>query len=136
MLPVTSFSDFTVKVTGYDRGLVSLVVTVPADLLEQIPPFLNSLSSFFAHSRNRGRIAAAVSRVNDPVEIEKRQRSAAAYDALILKEFDKQISSGLNHRESFNAVKSSFSKRGLEITCYTVELIARKNGRLSKRRKP
>lgn len=134
MLPVSCSLDLDIKVTGYTSGVVSLAVSVPVDLLESIPPLLNSLSALFSHARHRGRIASASARVWSPEEVEKRNRSSAARDAKILSVYDRFVSSGLTPRAAFMATKKDFISRGHEMTSYFVELVARDAGRLSKKR--
>lgn len=133
MLPVNCSPDISVSVSGYDAGNVTLSVSVPLDLLESIPPLLDSLSRIFSHARHRGRVVSASARVWSPEQVEARKRFCSARDSSILAVYDRFCSSGLSSRASFNATKTHFNKRGDDLTCYVVELVARRAGRLSKK---
>jgi hypothetical protein len=67
------------------------------------------------------------SRINEQKDIEFQN-----FTKSILKEFDQQRQSGLTDRQAVRASRDKLNKRGHDLTCYQIELIARENGRFRK----
>lgn len=124
-------SAFDCKVVDSDGETVTLQIQVPAQFVYVIPALFSSLHGSFKLLSHRSKVAVAKAKAADPVEIAKRQERARQFDAAVLVKYDAFVLSGKSHREALRAVKQSLNGT---LCTYSIELIVRAAGRLSKRK--
>ena len=124
---------FDYQVVSCDGQLAIIQVQVPIDFASTLPALLSSLQSTLSLMTQRVRVANAVARAADPVEIEKRRERALQREAIILARFDKFRAAGSTDREAIRQTRDYFNASGMDLTSYTVELIARASGRFRKK---
>lgn len=124
-------SAFDCKVVASDGETVTLQMQVPSQFVDVIPALFSSLHGSFKLLSHRSKVAVAKAKAVDPVEIAKRQERARQFDAAVLVKYDAFILSGKTHREALRAVKQSLDGT---LDTYSIELIIRDSGRLSKRK--
>lgn len=125
--------DYTVVAT--DSETVTLQFQVPTDFAAVLPSLFRSLAETFSLVSHKARIAKAVERVRDPVEISKREGFCKKRDSFVLRHFDTFISSGESVRAAVRKTSDHLKSKGHLYGCYEVELIARNNGRFKKNKK-
>lgn len=124
-------SAFDCKVVDSDGETVTLQMQVPSQFIDVIPALFSSLHGSFKLLSHRSKVAVAKAKAADPVEIANRQERARKFDAAVLVKYDAAILSGKTHREALKAVKYSLDGA---LCSYSIELIVRASGRLSKRK--
>jgi len=124
-------SAFDCTVVSSDGETVTLQMQVPAQFVDVIPALFSSLHGSFKLLNHRSKVAVAKAKAVDPVEIAKRQEQARRFDASILAKYDTFVLSGMTSREALRATKNSLNG---SVCTYTIELIVRSAGRLSKRK--
>jgi len=124
-------SAFDCRVVSSDGETVTLQMQVPCQFVDVIPALFTSLHGSFKLLSHRSKVAVAVARSRDPLEIAKRQEQARRFDAVVLAKYDSFILSGMTVRESLRATKNALNG---SICTYSIELICRSAGRFSKRK--
>jgi len=123
---------FDYQVVACDGEHATIQVQVPINFASTLPSLLSSLQSTLSLMTQRVRVANAVARATDPVEIEKRKEQARQRESLILSRFDKCRAAGASDREAIRQTRDYFRSNGYEITSFVVEIVARDNGRFRK----
>jgi len=77
------------QVVACDGELATIQVQVPVSFAATLPALLGSLQSTLALMSQRVRVANAVAKAADPVEIEKRKERALQHERTVLARFDK-----------------------------------------------
>jgi len=125
--------DFTV--IGSEGGKVTVQFSLPTQFVEVLPALFESMHGFSRMLKSRTSISVAASRAVDPVEIERRKKEHERFESYVVSKYDTFIAGGLSQREAIRSTRDALRKSGHEAMCaYSVELIVRSAGRLSKRK--
>lgn len=128
-------TPFDFKVVGSDGGNVTVQFNLPAQFVEVLPALFESMHGFSRLMKTRSRVVLASARVSDPVEIERRKKEQERFESYVVSKYDIFVSGGLSQREAIRSTRDALRKSGHEGMCaYSVELIIRSAGRLSKRK--
>ncbi len=114
--------------------LAYLTIIVPEPLLCQFQDFLSSTLSISRYIKSQIRVKQAIQKTRDLTFQEDQQKSYEQYSARILSKFDTFIKTGSTPRQAIRSTRDHFNKHGNVVTCYTIELIVREAGRLSKQK--
>jgi len=135
MLNLNAFHNAALdyQVVACDGELATIQVQVPVSFAATLPALLGSLQSTLALMSQRVRVANAVVKAADPVEIEKRKERALQHERTVLARFDKFRAAGATDREALRKTRDYFKSAGMDITIFVIEMIARSNGRFRKK---
>lgn len=128
----TSTLDF--HILSCNDGVVTLQMQVPEQFVNTIPSLLSSLYDSFRLVSHRTKSVSAQVRANDPAEHEKRMAAYRQYAENILKKYDSFISKGQTVRQAIHSTRDFYKSKNMDVLCYTIQEIARKNGRLRKKK--
>jgi hypothetical protein len=112
-----------------------LTIIIPETLLPSFQDFLQSTLSISRYIKTQINVQKAIQKTRDVSYQEEQRKSFEKYSARIISQFDKLIESGLPVRQAIRQTKEVLNNAGSNLTCYTIELIVREAGRLSKRKK-
>lgn len=120
------------QVVSCDGELATIQVQVPVSFAATLPALLGSLQSTLALMSQRVRVANAVAKAADPVEIEKRKALALQKEKIVLARYDKLRAGCSTDREAIRKTRDYFKSSGMDVTSFVIEMIARSNGRFRK----
>ena len=127
-------STLDFHIVSCNDGLVTLQMQVPEQFATTIPSLLSSLLDTFRLVSHRTKSLAAQARSTDPVEREKRMAAYRQYAENILKKYDSFISKGQTVRQAIHSTRDFYKAQNIDVLCYTIQEIARKNGRFRKKK--
>ena len=111
-----------------------MTIIIPETLLPTFQDFLQSTLSISRYIQTRINVEKAIQKTRDVSFQEEQRKRFEKFSASILSQFDKFIESGLPVRQAIRQTKAFLNNGGSDLTCYTIELIVREAGRLSKRK--
>lgn len=112
-----------------------MTIIIPSELLTDFQDFLRSTLSISQYVKTQARVKKAIQKARDLSYQEEQQKQFEKYSSSILSKFDSFVKSGRSTREAIRETKAFFNKKEKYLTCYTIELIVRDAGRLSKRQR-
>lgn len=116
-------------------GIAYLSITIPLDILDQVRNFFDSSIAISSYLKKQVQIRLAMEKVNSAAYREDIKKKGLIFSELILSNFDLFTSQGSSPRIAIRQTRDLLNSRGEDLTCSIVELVVRKAGRLSKRKK-
>lgn len=127
---------FDFKVVGSDTSNVTVQFSLPVQFIDVLPALFESMHGFSRLLKTRSRVAVAMARSVDPVEIERRKEEQKRFEAYVVSKYDTFIAKGCTQREAIRSTREALRNAGHQGFCaYSVELIVRRAGRLRKNKK-
>lgn len=117
------------------RNVAYLSITIPLEILDQVRNFFDSSIAISSYLKKQVQIRAAVEKVQSASYQAELKRKGLIFSALVISNFDLFTSQGASPRTAIKQTRDLLNSRGEDLTCSIIELIVRKAGRLSKRRK-
>lgn len=129
-----SETGFSARVVECRDGNAYLTVIVPVYTLQSFQDFLSSMLSLSRHFKTQLNVQMAMERARSAEFQEMLDKQFQSLTERVLSEFDKQRKKGNTDRHAIRNTRDNLNQRGDNLTCYTVELIVRGTGRLSRKK--
>lgn len=128
-------TPFDFKVVGSDGSNVTVQFSLPSQFVDVLPALFGSMHGFSRLMKTRSRVAIASARAADPAYIELLKKEHERFSSYVVSKYDSFVAGGASQREAIRLTREALKKSGHEaMTSYSVELIVRSAGRLSKRK--
>lgn len=117
------------------ENVAYLSITIPLEVLEQARNFFDSTVAISHFLKKQVQIKAAIEKVQSASYQAGLKNKYEIFSRLVVSNFDLFTAQGALPRTAIRQTRDLLNSRGDDLTCSIVELIVRKAGRLSKRRK-
>lgn len=116
----------------YKDGVAILTLSIPEALFRPFQDFLRSTLHISQYAQTRARVAKATEKSQSAIEQQRRRAEFDRFSSLVVSVFDIYLCPDLTVYHIIRKTRDHLRESGHCIDCYSVELIVRKAGRLSR----